>query len=93
MLFPRKRTQLLMILLLGASSYAFYHLGEPEMARLFGVISGMTMLLSAVTILLGLPLPPSLTENEKSDLWLAQKYGARDSRPRRTGNSRPSGRG
>lgn len=93
MLYPRKRMQLLMILLLGASSYAFYRLGEPEMACLFGVVSGLTMLISAVTILLGLPLPTSLTEYEKSDLWLAQKYGTRDSRPRRTGNSRPIGRG
>jgi len=90
--FPRKRMQLLMILLLGASSYAFYSFGEPELACLQGVICGMTMLLSAVTILAGFPLPPSLTEYEKSDLWLAQKYGTRDCRPRRAGSGRPIGR-
>jgi hypothetical protein len=89
--FPRKRMQLLMVLLLGASSYAFYCFGEPEMACLFAIISGMTMLLSAVTILLDFPLPPSLTEFGKSDLWLAQKYGTRDCRQRRTGSGRPIG--
>ncbi len=92
MLFPRERMQLLMILLLGASSYAFYQLGLPEVAYINGILCGLTMVTSAITILLGLPLPPSLTKSEQGDLWLQQTYGLRDRKPRRTGSGRSIGK-
>lgn len=80
-----------MVILLGACSYTFYRLGAPEMAWLCGIPCGLTMLALAMAILLGVPLPPSLTGYEKSDIWLAQKYGPRSSKSGRTRSGHPIG--